>query len=213
MNEGGLEVLEEKIVKTPDMRLVIIDTLQKFRKPVNRASNAYAADYEAVASIKEVADTLSVPILLIHHLRKSDSDDIFDTISGTLGLTGGADGVLILKQEVSRSFTLHITGRDVESTTMAVKLNTETLSWKLLGNQAMVMSTKGRQKVFDAVKEAGGAVSAKDVVEMTGFDMNYARTTLKRLLDQGLIEKPSKGRYQYLRPVEQASLPFDGGSL
>jgi hypothetical protein len=32
-------------------------------------------------------------------------------------------------------------------------------------------------------------------------------------LDQGLIEKPSKGRYQYLRPVEQASLPFDGGSL
>ena len=100
MNEGGLELLQEKIVKTPDTRLVIIDTLQKFRALVNRASNAYAADYEAVASIKEVADTLSVPILLIHHLRKSDSDDIFDTISGTLGLSGGVDGVLILKQEV-----------------------------------------------------------------------------------------------------------------
>jgi ribosomal protein S25 len=212
MNEGGLEVLQKKIVETPDTRLVIIDTLQKFRAPVNRASNLYAADYEAVTSIKEVADTLSVPILLIHHLRKSDSDDIFDTISGTLGLSGNADGLLILKQEVSRSFTLHITGRDVESTTMAVKLDTETLSWKLLGNRAMVMSTEKKQKVFNAVKDAGRAISALDVVEMTGVDRNYARTTLKRLLDQGLIEKPSKGRYQYLRPVEQASLPCDGGS-
>ena len=96
---------------------------------------------------------------------------------------------------------------------MALKLYTETLNWKLLSNRAMVMSTEGKQKVFNAVKDAGSAISARDVVEMAGVDMNYARTTLSRLMNQGLIEKVSKGRYQYLRPVEQTSLPFDGGSL
>ena len=46
---------------------------------------------------------------------------------------------------------------------MAVKLDTETLSWKLLGNRAMVMSTEKRQKVFNAVKDAGRAITVRHI--------------------------------------------------
>ena len=40
-----------------------------------------------------------VAVLLVHHLRKADSDDAFDTVSGTLGLTGSVDSVIVLRRE------------------------------------------------------------------------------------------------------------------
>jgi hypothetical protein len=41
-----------------------------------------------------------------------DADDPFDTISGTLGLTGGVDTIALLKRH-TRGVTLHIQGRDL----------------------------------------------------------------------------------------------------
>src|SRR5450759_1390743 len=94
MDAGGLELLEAKISEIPNIRLIIIDTLQKFRNPTKGNANLYVEDYETVTKLKDVADRMGVCLLLIHHLRKAESNDIFDTLSGSLGLTGGTDGNL-----------------------------------------------------------------------------------------------------------------------
>lgn len=39
-----------------------------------------------------------VAIVLVHHVRKMDADDPLDTVSGTTGLTGAADTVLVLNR-------------------------------------------------------------------------------------------------------------------
>jgi hypothetical protein len=83
----------------PGARLVIIDTLARIRAEQTREQNAYSADYEAVGALKAVADAHGVALLLLHHLRKMGAADPFDTVSGTLGLSGAADSVLILAKE------------------------------------------------------------------------------------------------------------------
>ena len=39
--------------------------------------------------------------MLVHHLRKADADDAFDTVCGTLGLTGAPDTILVLKRDTT----------------------------------------------------------------------------------------------------------------
>jgi len=54
MTEKQLNQLEEEIINTPNLRLVVIDTLAKFSpmKNTNPASN-YEEDYQRITKIKK----------------------------------------------------------------------------------------------------------------------------------------------------------------
>jgi hypothetical protein len=196
MGSGGIEKLEAEIPTIENLRLVIIDTLGKFRKPVKANANLYADDYETVSQIKELADRAGVCILLIHHLRKAEADDIFDTLSGSLGLTGGTDGNLVL-QSTRGNVTLHITGRDVEATEMALELDGRMLSWRLLGERAEVKATSDQQRIYDAIKNAVEPLSPKELASITGISIGCVKNMLAKFLDSGDIQKTTRGRYAH----------------
>ena len=194
MDAGGLELLEAKMGEIPNLRLVIIDTLQKFRKPSKSNVNLYAEDYETVSKIKDVADRLGVCILLIHHLRKAEAVDIFDTMSGSLGLTGGTDGNLVLESTKGNT-TLHITGRDVEGIELAIKLDTQMLSWRLLGERAEVKATNDQQQIYDALKESAEELTPKELSEITGLKDSHVKKILGKFVEDGSIKRTGHGKY------------------
>src|SRR5262249_42244982 len=98
MDQGGLEDIEAWIQSVPKPRLIWIDTLAKIRPLANRNEQAYAGDYRAIEGLQKLAGEYQVGIVLNHHLRKASSeDDAFDDVSGTLGLTGAADTIIIMK--------------------------------------------------------------------------------------------------------------------
>lgn len=106
--------------KHPDTRLVIIDTLQIVRRSDQKGS--YAADYRDVHAVKEVADALGVAVVLVHHQRKMDDPDPFNTVSGTNGITGAADTTMVLERKRgSSAATLRVTGRDVLERELALE--------------------------------------------------------------------------------------------
>ena len=120
---GGLEEqITEQLHSYPNTGFIIIDTLQKIRDPHDTDSgNMYACDYDAMASLKRIADEHDIGILLVHHIRKTkDSEDPFNEILGSNGVMGGLDTVLLLKREYrgAESGTLRVTGRDVEDRTI-----------------------------------------------------------------------------------------------
>lgn len=201
MNEGGLELLETKIGDIPGLRLVIIDTLQRFRKPAAGNSNLYSEDYETIARIKELADQYCICILIIHHLRKSAANDIFDTFSGSLGLTGGADGNLVLESTGDKSI-LHITGRDIESNSFALKLDGQTLTWHLLGEASEVKITSDQQKVYDVIKESAEPISPSELGEMTGLKLGHIKNILAKFIKRGDIRRTGYGRYTINKQIE-----------
>jgi hypothetical protein len=120
---GGLEEqIAEQLRSYPNTGFIIIDTLQKVRDPRDTDSgNMYACDYDAMASLKRIADEHDIGILLVHHIRKTkDSEDPFNEILGSNGVMGGLDTVLLLKRKYrgAESGTLRVTGRDVEDRTI-----------------------------------------------------------------------------------------------
>ena len=79
----------------PDTNLIVIDTLQKIRDIIPD-SNSYASDYRDLSSLKNLAESHHIAILLVHHLRKMKDDDPMNMISGTTGLSGAADSNFVL---------------------------------------------------------------------------------------------------------------------
>lgn len=97
--DGGLdEQIRGFIREHPDTGLIIIDTLKRVRE-VGGADYSYASDYDVVAKLKALADSCNVAMLIVHHTRKQQAGDKFDTISGTNGLLGAADGAFVLSKD------------------------------------------------------------------------------------------------------------------
>lgn len=112
---NGLESqIEDCKQSNPTLKLVVIDTLQKVRQS---SESSYGSDYKELSSLKALADKLKITILLVHHTRKCSDKDPFNTISGTTGISGSADGsfVLVESKRGSREAKLHCVGRDIEN--------------------------------------------------------------------------------------------------
>ena len=91
----------------------------------------YDADYRAVCLAKEVADKHQVPFVIVHHTRKASAADFLDEVSGTQGVAGAADTVLVLRRMRSKAdAVLNITGRDVEEASLALTFAADIGAWQ-----------------------------------------------------------------------------------
>jgi AAA domain/RepB DNA-primase from phage plasmid/IclR helix-turn-helix domain len=197
--EGGLEAIRAWLKSKPHPRLVIIDTLAMVRAPKKRDESTYDADYAAVLELRALANEFGVAIVLVHHLRKADADDAFDTVSGTLGLTGAPDTVLILKRDSSGTIVLHGKGRDLVEIEKAMTFDSVTCTWTVTGNAADVRRSHERTTVLKAIEEAGEPIGPNDIAAATGMKAGNIRRLLGKLLKEGAVEKAAYGRYRLSR--------------
>ena len=135
MDLGLLKDLKLKVRKNPNIRLIIIDTLQKIRGKAGKNETAYTTDYNELGRIKEFADKYDLAILLIHHFRKQkDADDVFNQFSGSNGINGVSDNMLAFQSNKDLPTELKCKGRDVYFDPIAIELNKDTQMWEALGS-------------------------------------------------------------------------------
>jgi hypothetical protein len=126
----GLAAIHAFMKEHPDTKLVIIDTLAKVRhEGTDRQKGTYQDDYQALTGLKQLADHYGIGVVVVHHLRKGAAEDALDEVSGTTGLAGAADTILVLKAE-----TLEGRGRDLEEdVAFDMMFDRETCRWRVLG--------------------------------------------------------------------------------
>ena len=132
---SGLEYQIESFLKEhPDTGLIVIDTLQKVRKAAPANVNPYAADYDDINALKQIADKHHLAIVLVHHLRKTSDADPLNMISGTSGIAGGADSNFVLQKDKRTENTAKLvcTGRDIEGRELFLEFNKESFVWELI---------------------------------------------------------------------------------
>jgi hypothetical protein len=183
-------------------RLVVVDVLARVRGPASRDLSHYDADYRAVCLAKEVADKHRVPFVIVHHTRKASAADFLDEVSGTQGVAGAADSVLVLKRmRGSADAVLHVTGRDVEEATLALAFAPDIGSWQMSDTPAdEVLLGDTRASILRYVREHEGA-RPKEIAEGTGLDYATVRQTARRMADDGQIDTDGHGRYMTVTAV------------
>jgi hypothetical protein len=202
MGAKGEVLLKHEMLNHSDLRLVIIDTWAKFSPATNVSSgNSYNEEYKQISFMKDVADTSRVPILLIHHLRKMEAEDIMDTFSGSLGLTGAADNLLVLTTghagQGSSYAALHVTGRDVEANSYPLNFQGGMLSWTLAGEIREMELSEQQRGIVDACKKAASPLTPKQISEISGVHHQTVKNDLPGLLQGGNLKKTGRGAYEF----------------
>ena len=149
MDNGLFEQLEELMDMYPNIRLVIIDTFQMVRGKATRNESVYSADYREMGAFKEFADRKGICILLVHHLRKMvDDNDVYNRISGSMGIMGASDTAWVLsrKKRSDEYTTLVTTGRDIDDKETILTLDKSTFNWEVVGSAEDEMYRKAKEE-------------------------------------------------------------------
>ena len=193
-NLGGTLYIEYWLSTHKNARLVIIDTLQMFRKLLTGKGSMYSEDYETISAIKKIADVYGVAILIIHHLKKGMEGDWLSEISGSQGIAGAADTIFSLKRERNSTLgTLHRTGRDVEEKDFIMKL--DGYGWILQDDAEAFTMPEWKRQVLDFLKD-NPSVTPMQLSTAYGLDAKTAQKHLYRLVKEGTIRKEGYGTYK-----------------
>jgi hypothetical protein len=196
LDQGGMEAIEAWSKSVSKPALIMIDTLKKVRAPKQNRQSDYDADYEACQGLQKLAGTLGVAIIIAHQDRKMDAEDVFDTVSGTLGLTGGVDTIAVMKRRAG-VVTLYVEGRDLaEPVEKAVLFDRETCRWKILGEAAEIQRSTERRRVHAVLATAPDGMSSTEIAAAAGLKgRNAADLLLSRMVQDGEIERVKRGVY------------------
>ncbi len=194
IDEGGLLALDKWLTEHVATRLVVIDTWARFRPPRHKGEDPYQSDYAFMAQVKAVADTHNVGILVIHHSRKGGADDPLEEVSGTLGLTGAVDAILVLRRGRGQAdATLFVTGRDVEESNLALRWDPAYCCWTSHGNADEFQLSRERAETLALFRKAG-PMTAKQFAETTGHKLATAKSRLWRMANDGWLRN-DQGTY------------------
>jgi hypothetical protein len=196
VDEGGEEALGGWLEEHPEARLVVVDVLKRVRPRPSRHQSVYDADYESLEALHGLAGRHNVAMLCVHHLRKAGADDPMDEISGSTGLSGAADGVLLLKRDRGRGDAyLRVDGRDIEEPAeLALTWDPNTAGWTLAGDAEQYRLSQTRAEVIEVLEEAGEPMTPTEVADALGKSFNTIKQRLWHMSKEGQV-LASDGRY------------------
>jgi hypothetical protein len=128
--------------KHPATSIVVIDTWQKVKGSPVSGKNAYESDYDLATPLHRLAAERDILLILVHHTKKAAAVDVLDDLSGSRGLTGVVDTILVLRRSRGEAdATLFVTGRDVDEAEFALRFN-DNGTWTFLGLADQVTTNK-----------------------------------------------------------------------
>lgn len=205
ISEGGVEALYKWVEEHYTTRLIIIDTLAKFRGFKGKRGG-FDGDYELMASLKKLADEYSLAILVLHHLIKDTPRDIFDMVSGSTGLTAAADSLIIMQRNRnSQDALLTVTGRELGDASWGITLNDTTLTWELKGYGEEVFLNRARQEIVEYLKAQSEPVPLRNIADALGKKKPVVHKLLTALTRDGIAIHHDGGSYQYRERTELVS--------
>lgn len=190
LDVGGAEDIESWIGTADKPRLVIVDVWTKVRGRPDGKKTQYADDFDTLAVLQQIALKHCIAIVVLHHASKRDNpEDPFDLVSGTTGLTGAADSVMILRKEAGQADAiLYGRGRDLPVFEKAMRFDETRGLWSVLGDAEAYRLSTVEAKVERVLKGASAPLSPKEVSEMLDVKAATVKTALSRMARAGNIK-------------------------
>ncbi len=205
VDAGGAELIGQWLTEHPEARLVIVDVLERIRPARDANANAYGEDYQALQALKAIAERHRVAIIVVHHTRKAASDDAMQLVSGTQGLTGAADGVLVLARARGEARgELTIMARDLEREG-AFAVEFVDGQWSMIGPAGAIAKTALQQSIIEVLEMADAPMTQSAIARSVGRVRQTVAQALRVMVREGLVHL-TDGRYHVNTTDTTASL-------
>jgi AAA domain len=201
LDAGGLEDLENWLTEHPRARMIVLDVFGRIRGQRAAKEDPYQHDTRVAGSLQALATRYGIAIILVHHVRKGDADDILDTISGTTGLAGAADTPMILSRTKDGKTRLYLRGRDAEEQDKEVDFDPETGIWTVVGDyyaddEQGRMLAGLRRNILDILTGSPRPLTATDIAErIPGAKKATIGRTMRRMAQDRQISPEPGGKY------------------
>lgn len=198
--QSGVDAIRKWLTEHPKARIVVIDTLSAFRDADPGRKSAYQYDYEVGEILKPLPREFNIAIVLVAHNRKQAAGDVMQRVSGTQGLTGSVDNVIVLERDPERSEgagMLSVNGRDIEDE-VELSLKLVDGAWQYMGKTHEVRTTQERSAVLDAITSIGNKGTAREIHAAMDGDLKFGttKTRLSRMVKDGALNK--SGEFYWL---------------
>jgi AAA domain/IclR helix-turn-helix domain len=194
LDDGGADDIRAWCDSVPNPLFIVADVFQRIRPRPRNGGRLYADDYEAALPLKAIADERGIGVLAVVHCGKRDcDDDPLDAVSATTGLTGAVDHALILSRN-KQGVTLYGRGRDAAEFDLAVQFDPHRGLWRALGDAAEVQRSEQRNRIIDALKEAGEPLGPKAIADASGVDHGTVRHLVGKMVEAGDLVRTGSAR-------------------
>jgi predicted Rossmann fold nucleotide-binding protein DprA/Smf involved in DNA uptake len=122
-----------------------------------------------------------------------EAEDPLESVSGTNGLTGAADTIMVLDRRADGP-KLYGRGRDIEDFEKALKFKDGV--WTVLGDSDDVKRSEQQRAILQVITDATGILTPAEIAKESGVPPASVRHMLARLVKDGKIEKNGHGQYK-----------------
>lgn len=195
VDHGCLDWIKAECEENPRLRLVIVDTFGKVRGRGDGRSNVYQQDYRDMSAFHQLATSLNIVILLIHHTRKQEATDVMDLVSGSTGIVGAADTLIVLQRKRGQQDgTLSVTGRDIiEDGEFALTFHKDTAKWEWLGEAKQVAADNREAQIIRLLQQQSDPMGPTDIASELEISLQTVKNSLNRLRKRGSAHCPARG--------------------
>jgi len=199
-DQGGMLALENWLDAHPDCRLVVLDTLGRFR-PTAKGGEGYAEETALLGCLQRLALDKGIALVVIHHTRKAKAEnsggDPLDDVLGSTGLTGVADSIWVLKRPRTEAVAqLFMTGRDTGESEQTIEFDSQSCTWQLQMEPETQARSIERQKILDYLGVMNAPTGPKDIASATGLPYDSVRHLIRHMEAEGSVSRKARGKYE-----------------
>ncbi len=194
-NDSALDELAGVLNECPDIKLIIIDSLEAaFHCCKGKYGNCYRDAGSAWMNIKEFALNHHVCMLFLRQRKQCDRRTDFDVISHL------ADVQINLKTSPQKNdddiTTLHICGRDVPESSFTCEFNHDTFRWNISNGKPCKALNKERWDIVELFKnDFNLRYNVREIAQFLNKNLSAVSRLLHKMTVQGILCNPMYGIY------------------
>ena len=219
LSDGGLELIERWLRDHPGARLVVIDTFARVRKIGRSGTFSYWEDVRDLTPLCKMGYDHGVGILAVHHCKKESTQDPLDEVSGSNGLSGTPDMVLVMRRQRGNPILifLHRQGRvGGQEQEFALEWHPETHRFTVEGDAGRFRRSHMQVQIMRALEESAAAGQAimgyQEVADAAEIEnARSVRSQLFRLRTLNFVQQRGRNEW-YALSAHVRHLQLDPGN-
>jgi hypothetical protein len=198
LEEGGLAYLLEQI--KAGYKVIFIDVLALVESASKNGTKSYHEVYQNFAPLQNLRSQYDFALVMVTHLRKSDAEEIFDTLHGSVAYQAATDSLWVFERKIGED-TAILNTKDKDHEDAIIELAFKDGVWTFIGQGEEHRATRVEAQVIKFLVEEAVPQSIRDIMTGLGIDLaNYAgfRLRLHRMVSKQLIVRTDRGKFAAL---------------
>lgn len=211
LGAGALEALTHYATTYGCIIVDVIGRILPEVQTVHKSMSEYQLYTDLFGQLQTFSNDQHIALVLIDHVRKASSDDVYDTIMGSQGKWGTADiGLVYERKGEEKDALLHVAGREIEEQRFIMSLIDGHL--ECLGKGELYELDAEQNRIIMILAEERRPMAIPELMKAMGIEgeRHYMRfrQVMARLYAEDRIGRTKRGLYRVYGDDREAGMPF-----